>query len=384
MHTASDAQPLKILHVASHNEIRAGGSVQMLRLALGQKELGHEVWAAFNIRRGDDPPGLGTFGPLRDAGIPIVSFPMQKLWKYGGMLRFRRFLSGQGFDVVHAHRFRALNFVHTATLGMGLRAALLGDKKNGTAISPAWARVYGSSRVDCIVVNAGMIQKLLTDTGRVSPDKIEIIYNGVDLEHFHPGVDGSGLRQSLAIAEDAPLFGMIANFLSVKAHDVFFDAAQRVLKEIPQAKFLCAGSGDSRRHQDALREKGVAASFIFTGFRTDIPAIIAALDASVISSKSEGLNGSIVEAMAMGKPVISTAVGGNPEFVKNMETGLLVPPGDAEALARAMLYIINNKNQARQLGTNAYAFVKDKVDNRQRSQRFAELYRDLLRRKKAG
>ncbi|MEI6126539.1 MAG: glycosyltransferase, partial [Pseudomonadota bacterium] len=133
--------------MASHNVIQAGGAIQMMRLALGLKELGHEVVCAFNIRRSDTLPGLGTFEPLQKAGIPIFSFPMQKIWKYYGMFSFRQFLCEHRFDVVHAHRFRALHFVHTASLGMNM-PALLGDKKNSFPIPKAWAKVYGSPRVD--------------------------------------------------------------------------------------------------------------------------------------------------------------------------------------------------------------------------------------------
>lgn len=374
-------RPLKILHLASHNVIGAGGAVQMMRLALGLKALGHEVYCAFNIRRGDDPPGLGTFDPLLAAGIPVFSFPMQKLRKYYGMYKLRQFLGHHRFDVVHAHRFRALRFVHTATAGMEI-PALLGDRKNSFPIPPSWARIYRSRRVDCLVVNALVIKDLLVQTGGVVPEKVEIIYNGVDLDQFHPGVDGGAVRAQLGIGSDVPLFGMIANFAGKKSHGIFIRAAEEVLREFPDAKFMLVGGGDYTAYQQDLAHRGLGASFIFTGFRKDIPQIIAALDVSVISSaQGEGLTGSIVESMAMAKPVISTAVAGNAEFVKDRETGKLVPPGNAEAMAHAMVYLLRDRKHAEELGRNAYAFVKEKVDNRKRSQRFEMLYRQLLLRK---
>lgn len=372
---------LKILHVASHNEIRAGGSVQMLRLALGQKALGHEVHAAFNIRRGDDPPGLGTFGPLHEAGISVASFAMQRLGKYPGMWRFRKFVAAGRFDVIHCHRFRALNFVCRATRGMQI-PALVGNKKNSFAIPPGWARVYASPRVDCIVVNARLIKRLFADTGLVDPGKVEIIYNGVDLDRFNPQVDGSAVRRELGLPADAPVAGMIANFAGKKSHDILLRAALQVIDKMPQARFLLVGGGDSQRYQKELVKHGYGRNFIFTGFRSDIPEIIAALDVSIISSgRGEGLTGSIVEAMAMAKPVVSTAVAGNPEFVKDRDTGMLVEPGNAGALAAAVLYLLENPGEARAMGRRGYDFAKDKIDNRRRSQRFIQLYRSILRRK---
>ncbi|MEI6126871.1 MAG: glycosyltransferase family 4 protein, partial [Pseudomonadota bacterium] len=211
---------------------------------------------------------------------------------------------------------------------------------------------------------------------------VEVIYNGVDLDLFHPHVDGSSIRESLKVSRGVPLFGMVANFAGKKSHDIFFAAARVVLKDVPEATFLLVGAGDYTPYQNQLTAQGYGKNFIFTGFRNDIPQIIAALDFSVISSKKgEGLTGSIVEAMAMAKPVICTAVAGNPELIKDKETGLLVPPGSAEMLARAMLYVLRNRGEAEKMGGNAFGFVKDKVDNRKRSKHFEALYRSILRRK---
>lgn len=374
-------RPLKILHVASHNEIRAGGSIQMMRLALGLRELGHDVHCAFNIRRGDTPPGLGTFGPLQDVNIPITSFPMQRLWKYPGMWRFKKFVAEQKFDVIHCHRFRALNFVCKATRGL-LIPALLGDKKNSFDIPDSWAKLYGSPQVDCIVVNAQLIKKMFVDTGRVAPDKVEIIYNGVDLDKFHPGVDGNGVRQEFGIGPTTPVLGMIANFAGKKSHDVLFQAAVKVIEKFPPVRFLLVGGGDSQRYQKELTRHGYGSNFIFTGFRSDIPQIVAALDVSVISSKrGEGLTGSVVEAMAMAKPVVSTAVAGNPEFVHDRETGMLAEPGSVQAMADAMLYLLEHPDEAQAMGRRGFAFAKDKIDNRRRSEHFVDIYRGIMQRK---
>jgi glycosyltransferase involved in cell wall biosynthesis len=381
MHTRTERRLLKILHVASHNAIQAGGSIQMERLAIGLKELGHDVTCAFNIKRRDSSPGLGTFALLHKAGIPVCSFPMQHFLRFPGMLAFRRFLARQRFDVVHAHRFRALNFVYQATRGRTL-PALIGDKKNSFEIPPGWARVYGSDRVDAIVVNARLIEELFARTGRVDAAKIELIYNGVDLDRFHPQVDGSVIRAEFGVGPDTPLVGMIANFASKKSHDIFFDAAIKVLQAQPDARFMLVGGGEYQEHQQRLTAQGHGNSFIFTGFRTDVPEIIAALDVSVISSKrGEGLTGSMVEAMAMAKPVISTEIAGNAEFVQQDITGLLVPPGSSAPLAEAMLQLLRNRDKASEMGRTAYAFVKDKVDNRARSRRFADLYYGILQRK---
>jgi len=378
---SSPMKPLNILHVASHNVIQAGGAIQMMRLARGLKDRGHHVVCAFNIRQDDDIPGRGTFAPLHEAGIETLSFPMQRLQKYGGMLRFRRLLSARRFDVVHAHRFRALRFVCTATLGMKL-PALVGDRKNSYPVPRSWAKVYGKDAVDRIIVNAEIIRSILLETGRVDARKIELVYNGVDLKSFHPQVDGSFIRQELGINKTIPVFGLIANFAAKKSHDVFFAAAMKVLEEAPEAIFLLVGGGDHSRYEALVKDRGLDTNFIFTGFRSDIPRVIAGLDFSLISSgKGEGLTGSLVEAMAMAKPVISTDVGANAEFVKERDTGLLVSPGSPEQLTGAMLYLLRNRAEALAMGQRAYALVKDKVDNDQRTQRMEKIYYAILKEK---
>jgi glycosyltransferase involved in cell wall biosynthesis len=349
--------------------------------ARGLQARGHLVVCALNIRHDDEIPGRGTFAPLQNAGIETLSFPMQRLQKYGGMLRFRKLLSERRFDVVHAHRFRALRFVCTASLGMKI-PALVGDRKNSYPIPPAWAKVYGRDAVDRIIVNAEIIRDLLLKTGRVAAHKIELVYNGVDLRLFHPGVDGTPIRRELGIDDDVPVFGMIANFAAKKSHDVFFAAAMKVLDEMPGVIFLLVGGGDRSSYEALAAKRGRNKNVIFTGFRPDIPQIIAGLDFSLISSgKGEGLTGSLVESMAMAKPVISTDVGANAEFVKNRDTGLLIAPGRADQLAGAMLYLLHNRAEAQAMGNRAYSFVKDKVDNEQRTRRMEQIYYAILKEK---
>jgi glycosyltransferase involved in cell wall biosynthesis len=204
----------------------------------------------------------------------------------------------------------------------------------------------------------------------------------VDLKSFHPQVDGSFIRQELGIEKRVPVFGLIANFAAKKSHDVFFTAAMKVLEEAPEAIFLLVGGGDHRRYEALVKDRGLDTNFIFTGFRSDIPWVIAGLDFSLISSgKGEGLTGSLVESMAMAKPVISTDVGANAEFVKERDTGLLISPGSPEQLTGAMLYLLRNRAEALAMGQRAYAFVKDKVDNDQRTQRMEKIYYAILKEK---
>ena len=107
--------------------------------------------------------------------------------------------------------YRALKFVYRASFGMKI-PVLLGNRVTSYRVPPSWARIYGKQKVDKIVVNAGIIKKILISSGKVRPEKIEIVYNGVELDKFHPGVDGGSIRKQLGIDKSIPLYGMIANF----------------------------------------------------------------------------------------------------------------------------------------------------------------------------
>jgi glycosyltransferase involved in cell wall biosynthesis len=151
---------------------------------------------------------------------------------------------------------------------------------------------------------------------------------------------------------------------------------------MPEVKFLLVGHGDCRQYQSLVKERGVGDNFIFTGFREDIPEIIASLDVSVISSsKGEGLTGSMVESMSMAKPVISTDVAGNAEVVINNETGLLVPAGDVGKLEEAILLFITYPEKAKEIGRKGCDFIKDKVSNEHRTIRIEEIYYQVLQQK---
>jgi glycosyltransferase involved in cell wall biosynthesis len=202
------------------------------------------------------------------------------------------------------------------------------------------------------------------------------------MERFHPGVSGNGVRSEYGLNGNVPVMGMIANFTRKKSHHIFFEAALEVLKERPEVKFLLVGQGDCGQYQLLVKEYGVEGSFIFTGFRQDIPEIIASLDVSVISSgKGEGLTGSMVEAMAMAKPVISTDVAGNAEVVIDGETGFLVPAGDGRRLKEAMLFSLTHPDKAKEIGRKGYDFIKAKVSNERRTTRIEEIYCQVLQQK---
>ncbi len=213
------------------------------------------------------------------------------------------------------------------------------------------------------------------------PQRIHVVPLGLPLEPFAnlDGVRGT-LRRELGCSTGAPLVGIIGRLVPIKNHDLFLEAAQRVARVLPQARFLIIGDGERRTELEALTARlGLGGVVHFTGWRTDLPALYADLDVVVISSRNEGTPVSLIEAMAAGVPVVSTAVGGVPDLLQEGRLGRLVPPEDADALAGAILDALHEGRgertaQARQWAFERYGAARLVEDMRR-------LYYDLLAKK---
>lgn len=224
----------------------------------------------------------------------------------------------------------------------------------------------------------------LGDPPFMPPEQIDIVHSGVDTARFHPGVDGIRVRFQANVAQDAPVVALIARFQDVKGHDVFQAMARQVALQIPQARFLVAGEDvhgvaadtaykqrilETARTDPLLRER-----MVYLGFRDDTERVIAAPDVVVCSSFFESYGLVNVEAMACGKPVVSTSRGGPAETVVHGETGFLVEPGDHEGLARHVITLLRDPNLRARMGQAGRA----RVERRFSAQAMADAYRRAL------
>ena len=186
----------------------------------------------------------------------------------------------------------------------------------------------------------------------VTPEMIRVIYNGVDLDRYAPKSPNPAIRAALEIPVNAPLVGVIGTLSPYKNHQNFLRAAAIALQQIPDARFLLIGRDEGLLAPlQALAETlRIRRAVMFAGERTDMPDIIASLDLVVSSSSIEGFSNAILEGMAMGKPVVATAVGGSPELVRDGETGFLVPSGDPARLAERMTQLLADAALRGQMG----------------------------------
>lgn len=286
--------------------------------------------------------------------------------------------------VVHLHMYRAAVVGTQAALALptiGLprpyivstvhssRVRSIEDQDLLRALTPAMDRL--------IAVSRSVVGKLERE-GRILPDgpPVELIYNGVDLSVYDRTEACCTLPEEYGFAVGAPLVGCVARLEPEKGQPTLLDAWSLVLEGVPEARLLIVGEGSRRdaleAQADALGLLGEAcagdacvgtraarpgAKVVFTGRRDDVPSVTAALDVAVLPSYREALGIVVLEAMALGRPVVASAVGGIPEMIEDGRTGLLVPPRDPVALAAAIVRLLTDHPYADTLAKRAHDVV---------------------------
>ncbi len=205
--------------------------------------------------------------------------------------------------------------------------------------------------------------------------KVRVIPNGVDVERFHPRWPSAALRAELGLSADAPAAGIIAALRPEKNHRLFLAVAKRVVREAPDARFLIVGDGPQRGGlEETTREMGLCEAVRFLGTRSDVPEVLALFDVFLLTSHMEANPVSILEAMSAEKPVVATRVGSVPESVLDGQTGYLVAPGDAEAMAGRVVELFRDPELAACMGRAG----RERVVARWSIERMVEGYQDLI------
>jgi glycosyltransferase involved in cell wall biosynthesis len=269
-------------------------------------------------------------------------------------------------DVVHAHMYRAETVAAKAVLALveaGQRRPYLvitahssrvrseADRRLLIDLAPAFDQIIAVSRA---------IEAKLIREGRGSiPTRL--IHNGVDLQRYDETVPCCTLPEEYGMEPGSQIVGVVARLEPEKGHPTLFEAWPAVLRAVPDAYLLIVGEGSRRDALEALaRELRIAHRVVFTGRRDDVPAVTAALDVAVLPSYREAQGLTILEAMALSRPVVASNVGGIPEMVEDGVTGLLVPPHDADALAAAIIRLLTDHPYADTLGRAGHDLVHER------------------------
>ena len=297
-------------------------------------------------------PRAPVTAEARRADIPVVEIPMRAGWDVCAVVAVRAAIRKHGTDVVHTHSSIDAWVAGLAARSLGV--PVVRSRHVSIPIPRRRALVY---RLADRVITSGETVAAIVRAAGVSADRVVAIAPGVDTTRFHPRVSGAGVRAELGLR--GPAVGLVANIRGSKGHAYFLEAAAHVLRERPDARFVVVGDGigfdDVRRR---VKDAGLESHVIMTGFRRDVPEVMAALDVLVLPSiKSEASSQVIPQALAVGTPVVGTTVGGTPELVRDGETGRLVPPADGAALGTAILDLLRDPGRARELARRGQAQV---------------------------
>jgi glycosyltransferase involved in cell wall biosynthesis len=243
--------------------------------------------------------------------------------------------------ILHVHGYAAADFGRLAARLCG--AALVLHEHFADPSLPRYQALADrllAGLTDRAIAVSGSTRDFLVGQRFVPADRVRLIWNGVPLDEFAPVPRevGLGVRRSLGIPDAAALIGTVSRLSLQKGHRHLLDAMPTVLGARPDARLLIVGDGDESQalHSQAQR-LGIAHALVFAGHRSDVPAVLGALDVLCIPSLYEGTPLALFEAMASAKAIVSTAVDGCREVLEDRVTGLLVPPGDPAGLAGALL-----------------------------------------------
>ncbi|GKS58886.1 glycosyl transferase family 1 [Nitrospira sp.] len=293
---------------------------------------------------------VGLFRPgwLKDEceqrGLPVYVLPSEGFMNWRWMLACYRLVKQERVDLIQAHEFDAN--VHGTLVakwaGIPLVATVHGKNRFFDARRRRWAYRFISKSVQMVAVSEDL-KNFIVEQTQIPGERIKVIYNGVDEPATFDVADREIFKQGLGIPADHLVVGVVGNLYPVKGHTYLLAAIPEILKRCPNVTFLFAGRGELEVPLKAqARELGIEANVHFLGLRQDVPRLLTIMDLFAMPSLSEGLSIALLEAMAAGKPVVATRVGGNPELVVNGETGLLVPAKDASGLADALVQMLQD------------------------------------------
>ena len=308
---------------------------------------------------------LQDHGPLleryRRQGIPLLSLPLRRLHGLTALrlgARLARYLATQHVDVVHSHDVYN-NIFATAWARAARTPVVIASRRWWDDVPRTALRVvnkYAYRLADCVIANSNTVAELLVRDDHVRRDRVAVVSNFVDESAFAPPADvgRSTLLGELCVPPGSLVVGCVAGLRPVKDHQSLITAIASLQPRWPSLHLVLVGDGEARPSLERLtRQLGLTATVHFAGIRPNEPNLHHLFDVSVLCSSSEAFPNSIVEAMAAGKPVVATRVGGIVDAVVDQQTGFLVPPRTPSAVATAIERLLIEPRLRRQLGEAA-------------------------------
>lgn len=322
---------------------------------------------------------------IADLGVPVFQVEKSHKLDAGIILRIAKLLREHRIDILQTYLWTANTWGRVAARMAGT-PVVVASERNVDIWEQSYKRLIGgylAGATDKIIANSEAVREYLLGRGGLAPEKVVRIYNGVNFERFEKPFDPLERRRELGMPNNALLAGVVARVEPAKDHDTLLHALASVREETSNLHLAVVGDGRQTERLTALaHELGIGDRVHFTGFRTDAAEWIRTFDFSVLSSVKEGLSNTVIESMAAGKPVIATAVGGNPEVIVEGETGFLLPPRQPELFGAAIANLVAHPAKIRELGAASKIRVESLFSVEKMVDNTSNLYLDLIRHRR--
>ncbi len=347
---------MKVAQVISRSGCSSGGSIQALLLARSLADRG--VDSLFVSKGGDCA--------LKARRMGVKSLSVSMSWSPRGVLEFVKAL--KRFDVLHAHKGKALSFclLHVLITGKGRVFA-----NRGVSFPLSWSNrwKYAIPLTRGVICVSFGVKRLLMGEG-IRGEKLYVVYGSLDERFFNPRPKPLCLKE-LGLG-NAFYVGLVGNFRPWKGHLILARALSSVRRSIPGAVMLLAGK-EKRGILEKVEEL-LGGAFVSLGYREDVERVMGAMDVLVnASTEGEGVPGVIREAMALGIPVVASSLDGNREMVRHGKNGLLFPVGDADALSRLISLLLLTPALGKRLGVGGRRFAR-RFTGAERARRMLRIY----------
>lgn len=321
--------------------------------------------------------------------IPTLPLVLRDFPDPFGIAKLRRAITGREVDIAHSQISKDLWTLAPAVRFAPKPIPLLLTKRIGSFIlkkDPLHRWIYG--QLDQVFAISEVIRKNLIETCPLPSTKVEVLHDGVDLDLFSPTrVNARRIRKEFNVGRKRFLIGMVGRFSPGKGHEDFLGALKILREKHPQVMALIVGEASHGEHEYEERIRSLASQMglddvvVFTGFRKDIPEILASLDLFVFPSHAEAFGDVVIEAMAMQKPIVSTNCDGVTDIVVDGETGIQVPPRDPNALARAIALLVKDNRRRERYGKASLKRVRSNFNLKDRTSYLIKTYKRLLKEK---
>lgn len=357
-----------------------GAERVVLELSIELNKNGYQSILGCIVNNAEDRPLLTE--KAEAVGLKARCFP-SKGKKIGiAILRLKEALKRDRINLIHAHGFKATILGLIAGKQIGVPIIVTGHlwtRENRRLKCYAWLEARFMKLADRVIAVSESVKLDMIEMG-LRQSRIIVVHNGISLNEYSPTTSGHELRHRLGLDSHTKLIGTLARIVHSKGIKYLIDAGFKVIKNDPKIEMLIAGDGQMAKEMiDYVRSVGLASKIHFVGFQPESFELLKILDVFVLPSLAEGLPMTILEAMAVGTPVIATSVGGTPEIILHLENGVLVKPRDSLGLGTAIEMILNNTKLTKKIVTNAKVTVEKYFSTPTMANKYISIYKNVSR-----